>query len=190
MQSDNARNIVDLVERLRSDTPVEWGEVETLVAHIPAWRQLVQLLRESGARFHRQAIPTFFVQPAAQERLLELFRPYAILLEQSHSPAKRALQLEEEAGVDVRAFCEECLSDHDATIVEAARAVLEAWQLQKTLVRGAGMPEDRPDELLRAALPDRAPREDALLHPAEAPDAQDAPPERNWLLRLFARRKA
>jgi hypothetical protein len=195
MQPDSAGNIVDLVEKLRASARVEWDEVEALVTHVPAWHQLVQLLRNSVSSkqlmgYQLPDIPSGFVPPEAQERMRELFQPYAILLDQRHTPAERAVLLEKEAGVDVRAFCEECLHGHDPVVVEAAQTVLEAWQMQMTLVRGAGVPEDPPDELLRSAPPDSAPGEDALLHPAEAPDAPETPPARNWLQRLFARRKA
>jgi hypothetical protein len=196
MQPDSAKNIVELVERLRSGTPIEWGEVEALVAHVPAWLTLVQLIHDRVATrqllgYQLPDYPTLFIVPQAlRERLLELFQPYAILLDQRYTPVERAARLESEAGVDVTSFCEKCLYDHDPMIVEAAQAVEEADQIRWTLVRGASVPEDSPDELLRSAPPDSAPREDALLHPTEAPEAQETPPKQNWLLRLFARRKA
>lgn len=199
MSAEKIANVVRLVQHLEELPRVDWDEVERLLAEFPNWLRLVKILR-----YRSGALPTRVVtlgEPAAylflsdtqRRQLLEVFQPYALLLYPQHTPAERALRLRQN-GVEVDSFCQECFHDGTPEIVEAARAVLESWEAQQALLRGAAAPAAPAEQLLRAAQggPSHA---DALLQPTmppspeAGPDTDPAPPRTGWLRRLLARHK-
>lgn len=187
--SANVANIVTLVELLRTEPSLAWEEVEGLVAGFPGWQQGVALLRDHTRSFddlYRPQAPNMnalFVSDPVRERLLEMFRPYALLLDTRQTPAQRVVLLEEEAGVDVAAFCEECLQSDSPEIAAAAQEVQAANEAETTLLRTSS---ENEEGLLRAASA-QGEHVESLLHPSEPSEAAPQPEETGWLRRLFKR---
>jgi len=197
MSAENENPIVQLAELLASEERIEWDIVEDLVADVPGWLRLVQLMREparniTGGYTGRGSSPEsgLVVARTMRARLHEIFAPYAILLDTRLTPAERALRLKFVTGRDPLKFTEECLQAQIPEVVEAALVVREAAQSEETLLRGAAAPHTAPEELLRVGGLGELSREDLLL-PAGMPIAIE-PAHRvlTWLQRLFSRRKA
>ncbi len=190
MNAERAKNIIALVALLQTEPSVQWDEVETLLAGFPNWLGLIRLLRMQQPRLPYLAapLPELQVGPEARERLRALFEPYAILLNPARSSVETMRELERQ-GVDIRRFCRYCFDNDDEWIVEAALAVLEAYDAQATLMRGAVSPAHAPDQLLRTA-DGAAFQADALLTPATSPGPPETAPRKiGWLPRLLARLK-
>jgi hypothetical protein len=196
MSAYDVADVVTLVELLKADRDVAWEEVESLVADFPGWRHVVSSLHSPAVNpiwrtvAYDEASEYAFVSSKKRQQLLDFFQPYAIFLDARRTPAQKAAQLTQlnPDGDRVRWFCREHLQDGLPEVAEAARAVLEACEADATLLRGASVPEEAREKLLRAAQPG-VPASDALLQPAAAPDAEDTAPPSGWIRRLFSRKK-
>lgn len=185
MQETDGEKIGQLVGYLQGGEPVAWDEVEECVSGFPGWRRMTQMMRYLSSNPNMRMIsmgsPAQYDLLTADKRahLLEIFRPYALLLDPARTPAERALALHQ-ANYDTIAFCKENRANGSYEIANAARATLEACRAEKDLLRGSVRPEVPAAEMLRPA-PTGTHSADALLHPSEAPPAIEPKPG------LFAR---
>lgn len=182
--------IARMVGYLQGEGPVKWELVEECVSDFPGWVRLMELMRcppENADRriMPRQRPPEYTnVSDYSRARLLEIFEPYALLLDAARTPSERALALHQ-AGYDVTAFCKENRVNGSREIADAAKTVLEACRAEKDLLRGSARP-NLSVESLRAA-PAGANSDDSLLSPAEAPPKTTTKP--GFFARLTAKLK-
>ena len=196
MQSSNENGmdkIVRLVERLAdTSVAVEWDEVEELVGDFPGWLRLVQNTRYPTMTYARRVVSTgsplqyVVLSQERRSRLLAFFQPYGILLDRRQTPAERAIRLQQEAHVDVMRFCRENVHDGSAEVASAAREVLEACRMDRTLLRAA-FPSAGPSDQLLHTVSGEADTE-ALLQPSEATSVESGKTAPAWWKRLFPRR--
>ena len=172
MSETDGEKIGRLVGYLRGSDLVEWEQVDECVAGFPGWVRMMQMLRNPIANPNTRVIsmgsPLQYSVVTADKRasLLEIFEPYALLLDPTRTPSERALALSQ-AGYDVMAFCKENRANGSRAIADAAKTTLEACRAEKDLLRGSARPNVSA-ESLRAA-PTGAERDDSLLHPSESP---------------------
>jgi hypothetical protein len=179
MSNGNPAEIVRLVTLLQGESEVTWDEVLACLEGFPGWQQVVETLRDytptaGNIPLRAQYIPfeeTMIVLGSKREHLRNLFQPYALLLDSQQTPTERARLLRQN-GVDVEAFCEECLQHESAVITTAAQAVLEANEADTTLLR---------------VTQDGVTPTDGLLHPTEAPSSVPPPHKSGLLQRLFGK---
>jgi hypothetical protein len=190
---DRAADIIALADRLDAPEPLDWDEIEELVADFPGWLRLVQHLRypskSQATLIVQMGEPTqsTFVSGEKRQELRAFFRPYALLLDARCTPPQKVALLQK-AGIDVPRFCTEHLQNGVAEITTAARQVLEAYEADATLLRGASALPAGTEELLRAAQPGASPGMEGLLQPAEPVVMPATPPvEAGWLQRLRAK---
>ncbi len=170
-ETDGAK-IGQLVSLLQSSKPVEWERVKEYVSGYPGWLYITTMMRYPSQNVDRRLMPRereaelWFVSNYSREKLLEIFQPYALLLDPTRTPSERARALQE-AGYDTVAFCKENQSNGSREIAAAAREALAACRAQKNLLRGSARPNDSA-EALRPALTGTE-RDDSLVTPSEAP---------------------
>ena len=178
-----------LVGYLQGEELVEWEQVEECVSGFPGWLRMTEMMRYPSATVDRRLMPRerpttdyTVVSDYTRGQLLEIFRPYALLLDAARTPSERARALHE-ADYDTIAFCKENQSNGSRDIAGAAKAILEACRAEKDLLRGSARPAVSARDALRPA-PAGAIQDDSLLSPSQAPPPVEPKPG------LFARLKA
>ena len=179
MCSDKAENLTQLVILLESDTEVGWDEVAVYVSGFRGFERLLEVIFDPPARistsapFYQQESNT--VSDGMRTKLLDMVKPYAILLNSQLAPIERAAAMERDAGVKPVPFCKQCLHDGLPEVVSAAQAVLEACQHRGTLLRGTIETPANPATLLRSV--------------SETSDnaSGEPPTKQSWLSRLRKR---
>ena len=189
MDETDSEKIERLVGYLRGSELLEWEQVEECVSGFPGWVRMLQMLRYPAANSNTRLIsmgsPLQYsaVLPEKRKQLLEIFLPYALLLDATRTPSERAAALKTE-GYDVAAFCKENQANGSREIADAARNVLQAHRTGKDLLRGSEKPEVSANELLRVAQSHDS-KDDSLLLPSDMPPM--APQSRGLLARIKQR---
>jgi hypothetical protein len=184
-------DIVLLVERLQAEDALRYEEVVDRLSDYPGWSRWLEMVVSGGDRFRIPGLASSLnapldesglITPRIRAMLLEQLFPYALLLDRRLTPTERALRLENALNIGAVRFCEECLQNENEEIVTEAQIVLEAYQAEQSLLRGAARPQDTGQELLRPpASASTSP--DALLRAAE--ETTVASPRVGWLRRLW-----
>jgi len=195
MTDSHAANLIRLVALLEGNAPVERDAVESLLAPFPGWLMLVQTMKDPNygnfnyiAPIRPPSLPTETLPPEVQSLLLEIFRPYALLVDERYSPAERLARLKA-AEVNMEELYRACLFNESEAIRTAAEAVQEAERQQQSLLRGSSQHAVGTEELLHPVSPSAKAAED-LLQPASPPDSVSAETRQNWLQKLFKGRSA
>jgi hypothetical protein len=161
-------NLMNLFALLEGTEEVAWRKVTCLLAGYPGWTHLVYMIRfrPHDTEFAEESDPqSEYVSKSMRQRLLALFRPYVLLLNNQRSPLECMALLESEAEVDAVLFCKECRYNASPEIAAAAQSILDAANHQQTL--------------LRNAFPPIGPRS---IHAADMPEQK-----KGWFRRLFKR---
>src|ERR1051326_4706708 len=96
-------DIVLLVERLESEEELLYEEVAERLADYPGWSQWLMMIVSGGDRFRIPGLASTFnapleesglITPRLRAMLLEMLRPYSMLLDTRLSCAERAHLLE------------------------------------------------------------------------------------------------
>jgi hypothetical protein len=179
--------IIDLVARLEGDEPVPWDEVDACLADYPGWAGFADALRDPGR------MPYFltqnpvdmahitFVGRREASALLQMLKPFALLLDSRRTPAERVQLLRKELE-DSDEFLDGCWHNASADVRAAAEEVLTAAEFGDDLLRPADSPP--PEEGLLRPASDTD--DSSLLHPA---DEAAEPPRLSWWQRLVSRRE-
>ncbi len=181
MSEDKSANLAHLVTLLESDTEVGWDEVAVDVSGFKGFERLLEVTFDPPARiatsapFYQQESQT--VSDGMRAKLLEMVKPYAILLNSRLSPIERVVALERDAGVKPIPFCKQCLHDALPEVVTAAQGVLEACENRGTLLRGISETPANPKTLLRSASETAA--SDSAV--------RESPTKQSWLSHLRKR---
>ena len=190
MIDPHAADIIRLVELLEGDAPVEWDVVETLLAPFPGWQMLVQTMRDQNygnfnyiVPIRPPSLPSETAPTEVQSLLLEIFRPYALLVDDRYSPAERLARLQA-AEVNLEELYRQCLYNESEVVRAAAEAVQEVDQQRQSLLRGSSQHAVSTEDLLHSVAAPADSAED-LLHLTPAPDSDAVATRQSWLQKLF-----
>ena len=185
MQETDGEKIGRLVGYLQGKELVEWEQVEECVSGFPGWLRMTEMMRYPSASVDRRLMPRerpitdyTVVSDFTRGQLLEIFRPYALLLDAARTPSERARALSE-AGYNAVAFCKENKSNGSREIADAAQSTLAACRAGKDLLRCSARPDISVDSLRPSTTGTN--HADSLLSPSEAPPVEEPKPG------LFAR---